>query len=104
MRDYYNVYVQINCLNIDHKILDPRDFGYIIEDNLLLPERNYELLPPADELIYNCNCKVCSRNSCVVYGYKYLFVDFVFSREIKPVKMFIIMKIRCPKKRNKLIL
>ena len=64
LRAFYIVFTHINCLNDNIEILDPTLYGWKEGNELLLPETVQILLPPSDELVYNCSCKVCSSKSC----------------------------------------
>lgn len=39
-------------------------FGYVLEEECLVPKRILTLYPPIDELVPNCNCKTCSTKYC----------------------------------------
>ena len=62
-RAYYVTYQQVNCLNPNAETLDPLQYGYSMVDNVLLPQKIYILLPPADEFVPSCRCTTCSRAS-----------------------------------------
>lgn len=64
LRCFYIVHLQIHCLDVNTTSLDPQLFGFVKDDDLLVPKKIHTLLPPADDLIPNCNCKICSRITC----------------------------------------
>ena len=43
----------------------PIKYGWKNQDDLLFSEKMEILLPPADDLLYNCTCKVCTTKSCI---------------------------------------
>lgn len=65
LRAYYATYQQVNILEVNILKLDPTQFGYVLEDNNLLPRKILTLYPPIDELVPNCNCKVCITKHCI---------------------------------------
>ena len=65
LRTYYVVYSQITCLNPTAYKLQATNFGFVEQDDLLMPTKVDTLLPPFDDFIPNCNCKVCSRTTCI---------------------------------------
>ncbi|KAL7290365.1 hypothetical protein TKK_0016058 [Trichogramma kaykai] len=40
-------------------------FGYIRENDGLIPEMPPQLFPPLDELVPSCTCKVCNKITCI---------------------------------------
>ena len=40
-------------------------FGYIKDNELLVPERVQILIPPINELVPNCTCTTCARKTCI---------------------------------------
>ena len=64
LRALYITYYQINLLQSNIEQLDPLKFGYIIEENCLIPAKIHILYPTIDELPPKCNCKKCSTKQC----------------------------------------
>ena len=64
LRAFYVTYQQINILKKDCYKLDPLNFGYIFDNDFVVPMKNNALFPPIDELVPNCNCKKCSTKYC----------------------------------------
>ena len=61
LRAFYATHLQINCLmNLD---VSPELYGYVKDDNLLVPKRLIRLLP--DDLIECCNCARCTTKRCI---------------------------------------
>ena len=54
-RWHYLVKDQSNILNRDHVPQDPCDFGWVLENEELLPVKHLHLLP--EELTVTCSCK-----------------------------------------------
>ena len=44
--------------------LDPTQYGYVLTNGLLVPQRIEILLPPQNELVPSCTCKGCVRKTC----------------------------------------
>ena len=44
--------------------MDPLLYGFIYEDNLLMPQKIRTLLPPMEDYVPNCVCKACVRQIC----------------------------------------
>ena len=87
LRSFYVVYTQINCLNKYARQLNPTEYGWNQEDDLLLPEKVLILLPSADELIYNVRVEYVEQNRAFVYQQQFLAVRSVYVRKIKLVKI-----------------
>ena len=64
LRAFYATYEQINLLNAECLKLDPLQFGYVLEDEYLIPKKVAISFPSINELVPNCNCKSCSTKSC----------------------------------------
>lgn len=64
LRAYYVVYIQTHCLLNPDNLLDPLNFGFKNDGDLLVPNKIESLLPPPQDLIANCNCKVCKKKTC----------------------------------------
>ena len=62
LRAVYNTYMYRYALCGEMPSLDPRDFGYEVDDNLLVPSL-YSNVYPTD-LIQPCNCKACATIRC----------------------------------------
>ena len=78
LRAFYIVYTQTKILDINIPKLNSIDFGFKIEDNLLVSEKIHILLSPSDELIVNCTCKKCSRLTCPCVAGKIPCCSFCF--------------------------
>ena len=51
LRSFYIVYTQTNCLDMNVTLLDPTQYGFIVEDDLLMPQQVQIVLPPSYELV-----------------------------------------------------
>ena len=59
-RAVYGSYMQTHCLDNPH--LDPKDFGFFEQDDLLRPVQDQILLP--DEFPMPCTCTSCATKRC----------------------------------------
>lgn len=64
LRAFYVVYSQLTCLDMTAIKLDPTMFGFVLEDGKLKIKKITTFVPPVDELLPPCNCKVCSTKAC----------------------------------------
>ena len=63
-RAYYNTYTQLNCLKKNCDILNPLNFGYVLDDVTLVPRKINDVVPPTNEFVPNYLCKKCSTRAC----------------------------------------
>ena len=57
----------MHCLDKTSVQLNPLEFGFENDGELLMPQKVKIFLPPNDELIPNCTCKKCARKTCVCF-------------------------------------
>ena len=86
LRAFYIVYTQTQCLHTNTEQLNILDYGFKIENDLLVPATVTILLPPSDELIPNCSCKVCAKKTCVCVAAKVQCCSFCFCHKNKTCK------------------
>lgn len=60
MRSFYATHVYVNCLKEIQ--LQPTMFSYVKQDGLLLPFKEFKMIPP--DLVKNCSCKTCDNRNC----------------------------------------
>ena len=84
LRSFYIVFMQTNCLDL--KYLDPTLFGWKEDSDLLLPDRVQILIPPSDDLIYNCTCKVCPTKPCCCLSAEIKCTSFCFCKRKQTCK------------------
>lgn len=60
-RSIYVVHSHIKCLDQRMDLLDPEKFGWIINDDMMMPLKNEKLLPSDEEFFYNCTDATCTR-------------------------------------------
>lgn len=65
LRSIYIVFYHTNFFNIKLDILNPENYGWVKEDNVLLPQKIYNLFPPLQELVPSCTCKKCKTKWCI---------------------------------------
>ena len=80
LRAYYIVYCHINCLEITVTSIDPKLFGFVEENDLLLPEKVEILIPPVEEFSPNCTCKSCKINVCICFRNQIPCCKFCFCK------------------------
>ncbi|XP_031784055.1 uncharacterized protein LOC107981544 [Nasonia vitripennis] len=65
LRAFYATFEHMNLLNAECPKLDPLEFGYIQQEEHLIPIKVAVSFPPMDELVPNCNSTNCSRKTCL---------------------------------------
>ena len=68
--------MQTKCLHSNKIQLDPKLFGYEEIDDLLVPKKINIILPPLNELVPNCTCKVCVNNLCICVANEIPYCSF----------------------------
>ena len=64
------MYTHTNCLDQNAIILDPLLFGYEKDEDLLMPEKVKDLLPPENEFILVQNlCKTVLNPKCLAANF-----------------------------------
>ena len=64
LRAFYVTYIQLSYLETRREQLNPLLYGFIYEDNLLMPQKINTLLPPMEDYVPHCVCKACVRLTC----------------------------------------
>lgn len=59
-RAFYMTYIQINCLG--DLTLNPQDYGFMMENECLVPMKYHRDLP--EDIALKCNCVKCATRSC----------------------------------------
>lgn len=81
LRSYFVTYMYINCLNNQAPKLNPINYGFRFEGTLLVPQKVEILLPPPQELIPNCTCTTCTRQTCVCRSNNIACISFCFCKK-----------------------
>lgn len=63
LRAFFVTYTQLHCFQVNVEKLDATSFGFVMEDELLLPQK-VDVLLPLDEFVLNCTCKKCATKRC----------------------------------------
>ncbi|OXU22397.1 hypothetical protein TSAR_010977, partial [Trichomalopsis sarcophagae] len=83
LRAFYIVNLQTKCLLEKNSPLNVLAFGFKKENDLLIPEIVTILLPPINDLVPSCNCKVCSRKTCCCVAAEIECCSFCFCHRDK---------------------
>lgn len=83
LRSFYIVHSQTKCLLEKTAALNVLAFGFKKDNDLLIPETVTILLPPIDDLVPSCNCKVCSRKTCCCVAAEIECCSFCFCQREK---------------------
>uniref|UniRef100_A0ABD2X1Z4 NYN domain-containing protein n=1 Tax=Trichogramma kaykai TaxID=54128 RepID=A0ABD2X1Z4_9HYME len=71
LRALYIVYEQTHIFENNFGELNPIDFGWDEEDDMLIPKKSHLLFPPIEDLVPQCTDTTCSRSCvCVSFGVK----------------------------------
>ena len=62
LRAYYGTYVMTTILSEEKVVLDPLAYGYVAENELLLPDMSVQPVP--EEYAVQCNCSKCVTVKC----------------------------------------
>lgn len=64
LRGFYVTYIAKHIFDENTQELNPCDYGFYEDGDLLLPKIIHQLYPPEEELPPHCICKNCTKSTC----------------------------------------